>query len=152
METAAKLLTGVKQSVSEYESSLCLRRLGALPFTPALPELYPLYLSSPFYKFLGTNLFSQLQLTHENSKSLKFAKRVEFKCSHKRERCEVIDVLTQHGDLLQYVCIVHHHIVHLKYFTILFVTYTSIKLGEKGGREGRGREERSKSISQNFFF
>ena len=33
--------------------------------------------------------------------------------------------------LLQHICILNHHDVHFKYFTILFVDYISIKLKSK---------------------
>ena len=42
-----------------------------------------------------------------------------------------MDVLTQWGNLSQCTHILDQRVVHFKYFTILFVNYTSIKLKEK---------------------
>ena len=42
--------------------------------------------------------------------------------------------------IAQYTCISIHQIVHLKYIQFLFVNYTSVKLGERGGLSKRSQK------------
>ena len=69
---------------------------------------------------------------------MKFAKRVELKCSHPptpHQKGEVINVLinSRGGISLSYIFIANHHIVHFKYLTI-FVNYISRKAKKRWGR------------------
>ena len=65
---------------------------------------------------------------------LKFAKRVDLKCSHhihkKLHPCEVMDMLIILIAVITSQCIriSKHHFVHHKYIQFLFINYTSIKL------------------------
>lgn len=49
--------------------------------------------------------------------------------------CEVVDMLIWLWESFQYICTSNHRVVHFKYITILFVHYTSLKLGRGGGGE-----------------
>ena len=59
---------------------------------------------------------------------MKLTKKVELKCSHQNMRVVTNVLISWMGGILpQCVPISNHHKVRLKYLTILFVNYTSVK-------------------------
>ena len=65
---------------------------------------------------------------------LKFAERVELKCSTKSREGGMgggMSRLARWGIFSQCICVSKNHIAYFKYLTILFVNYTSRKLKNK---------------------